>query len=316
MKLDKRHVGLQQYFAEFSLWATKLRDPQTGNAFADILDGKIGTSAPTDRYLAVVRSFLLDGGSGGGGDAAAAEGLRGSGGSSLGYDPKRVSSASGGAEGDEEEQAAEESGTLSADQQAAAGVLGMEESEFGEMEAGTDDDVAAAAVEAPNAAAKTDEETVGGTAQDLQQQVEQQQEEEQERGYELEQERDDDEEEEEEEEQHLLAAPSRPPPAAAAAGPGFASSPSARETLQLAQAQILRVSAASDDNVCRTCSQLKAASSVTASAVERLLSEERHRVESLEVRCFQIAPATECMLPDPSPHHTTLRPTPRVSDHC
>eukprot|EP01043_Picozoa_sp_COSAG02_P073068 COSAG02_NODE_14046_length_1318_cov_0.986874_1_plen_42_part_10 len=33
---------LQQYFGEFSAWASKLRDPQTGNAFADILDGQIG----------------------------------------------------------------------------------------------------------------------------------------------------------------------------------------------------------------------------------------------------------------------------------
>jgi hypothetical protein len=41
-KLEERKVMLQQYFGEFSAWASKLRDPQTGNAFADILDGQIG----------------------------------------------------------------------------------------------------------------------------------------------------------------------------------------------------------------------------------------------------------------------------------
>jgi hypothetical protein len=41
-KLEARKVVLQQYFGEFSAWASKLRDSQTGNTFADILDGQIG----------------------------------------------------------------------------------------------------------------------------------------------------------------------------------------------------------------------------------------------------------------------------------
>ena len=41
-KLEERKVVLQQYFGDFSAWASKLRDPQTGNTFADIFDGQIG----------------------------------------------------------------------------------------------------------------------------------------------------------------------------------------------------------------------------------------------------------------------------------
>ena len=126
---------MQQYFEEFSAWASKLQDPQTGNTFAEILDGQIGehryvlvpssclrlcsnaepdrealssdcpsgcislksvgcvwympctdvagVCAPNDRHrVEALRSFLQD-------DQPAE--MRGSGGSSNGYDPMRSS---------------------------------------------------------------------------------------------------------------------------------------------------------------------------------------------------------------------------------
>ena len=164
---------MQQYFEEFSAWASKLQDPQTGNTFAEILDGQIGehryvlvpssclrlcsnaepdrealssdcpsgcislksvgcvwympcmdvagVCAPNDRHrVEALRSFLQD-------DQPAE--MRGSGGSSTGYDPMRSS----------ELDHPSDSSALASEEQHAAGAVSQQRS-LGPESAEVEDD--------------------------------------------------------------------------------------------------------------------------------------------------------------------------------